>query len=315
MPSNQTAHAVEDPPQQRGAAPDSTWAAVGLTLAALMLFDCMGLIIKHLSSSYTAAELSAYRNFFGLGPSLAMLWFSAEWRASGKKIWIRQWKLSLLRGVGVSLAQLMYYLSLGLMAFATATTISYANALFMTALAVPLLGEKVGLIRWSAVAIGFVGVIWVMRPGADSFGWEGLLPLGAAFFYAFAGVSARMADRDVPTALFNLHASVIALGGSLVLALAVGGFSPLRSWADLGWIMAMGGFGGSAVFCWVHANRLAEPSNLAPFNYFGIPIAFFFGWVIFDEAPWRDLFPGALLIALGGLLIVYRERRRRRAAR
>lgn len=59
---------------------------------------------------------------------------------------------------------------------------------------------------------------------------------------------------------------------------------------------------------------MTEPSNLAPFNYFGIPIAFALGWLFFAEAPVNDLFPGALLLVGGGLLIIYRERRARRAA-
>jgi drug/metabolite transporter (DMT)-like permease len=59
---------------------------------------------------------------------------------------------------------------------------------------------------------------------------------------------------------------------------------------------------------------MTEQSNLAPFSYFGIPLAFVLGWLFFDEMPWDDLFPGALLIAAGGLLIVWRERRLRKAA-
>ena len=75
----------------------------------------------------------------------------------------------------------------------------------------------------------------------------------------------------------------------------------------------MGGFGGVAVLCLVVAFRMTEQSNLAPFSYFGIPIAFVLGWIFFDEAPWSDLFPGALLIIVGGLLIVWRERGKSRS--
>jgi drug/metabolite transporter (DMT)-like permease len=73
----------------------------------------------------------------------------------------------------------------------------------------------------------------------------------------------------------------------------------------------MGMFGGTAVLCLVVAYRMTEPSNLAPFSYFGIPMALLLGWVFFDEAPLDDLFPGALLIVAGGLMIVWRERRLR----
>ncbi|MEQ9241637.1 DMT family transporter [Roseovarius indicus] len=286
-----------------------------ISIVALVLFDFMALIIKTLSVRYAAAELSAYRNLFGLVPSALALWMTATWRRGDRSLRMRQWRLAVGRGMAVTLAQLLFYLSLGLMAFATATTISYTTALFTTALAVPLLGERVGVIRWAAVAIGFVGVLLIMRPGTDAFAWHMLLPFGASALYAFTGVSARMVDEGVPTPLFNLYSSAVAAVGSVVLAFALGGFSPLASWYDAGMIFLMGLFGGSAVLCLVVSFRMTEPSNLAPFSYFGIPIAFVFGWLFFGEAPIDTLMPGALLIVFGGLMIVFRERRLRRAGR
>lgn len=294
---------------------DNTVLAILISVLALVLFDLMGLIIKHLSPRYSAAELSAYRNFFGLVPGIIALWMTASWRQEGRPMRIRQWKLAAVRGIAVTFAQLMFYLSLGVMTFATATTISYTTALFTTALAVPILRERVGLVRWSAVAIGFVGVILILRPGSDAFTWALLLPVGASFLYAFSGVTARLIDPQVPTPLFNLYSSAVAAVGSCVLALSVSGFTPVASAQDLMFIVLMGLFGGSAVLCLVVAYRMTEPSNLAPFSYFGIPIAFALGWVFFDEAPFDDLLPGALLIVVGGLMIVSRERRLRRAGR
>lgn len=293
---------------------DRTGLAIILSLVALTLFDAMGLVIKHMSGEYSAAELAAWRNLFGLIPSILALWWSRSWKIAGRQWKIRQWKLALLRGAIVTLAQLSFYMSLGLMAFATASTITYANALFMTALAIPILGEKVGWMRWSAVLIGFVGVILVMQPGSNAFSVYALLPLGAAAFYALVGVTARLFDEDVPSPLVNLYSSITSLLGAGMIAYFWGGFSPIQSATDLGWIIAMGGFGGTAVLFLVVSYRMTEQSNLAPFSYFGIPLAFVLGWLFFDEAPWETLFPGALLIATGGLLIVWRERMRRRAS-
>ncbi|MGB3245498.1 MAG: DMT family transporter [Sulfitobacter sp.] len=292
-----------------------TTLAILISLFALVLFDAMGLIIKGLSDDYGAAELSAYRNLFGLIPAGIALWWSQDWHRSGRKMTFRQWKLALLRGLILTFAQYFFYLSLGILAFATASTITYANALFMVALAVPLLGEKVGGARWSAVLIGFVGVVLVVGPGRDSFTMAALLPLGAAACYALTGVTARMMDRDVSTALINLYSSGVAALGALVLALTTTGFSPLAAPTDLWWICAMGGFGGCAVLLLITSFRMTEQSNLAPFSYFGIPFAFFFGWVFYGEAPWRDLFPGALLIVAGGLVIIWRERRLRQMSK
>ena len=234
---------------------------------------------------------------------------SRAWHRAGRPCYIRQWKLALARGAIVTFAQLAFYVSLGLMPFATASTITYANALFMTALAIPLLGEKVGWIRWAAVVIGFIGVILVIQPGSDSFNVFALLPLAAAAFYALVGVTARMFDDDIPSPLITLYASVTSLVVSGTMALAWDGFTPIQSSADMGWIIAMGCFGGTAVLFLVASYRMTEQSNLAPFSYFGIPLAFVLGWVFFDETPWDTLFPGAFLIAAGGLMIIWRERR------
>ena len=289
---------------------DRTMLAILMSLLAILLFDCMGLIIKRLSVDYTAAELSVYRNFFGLVPSMIALWSLRSWRKAGRPLYMRQWKLGVFRGLCVAVAQFLFYVSLGILPFATASTITYANALFMTALAIPILGEKVGLVRWCAVVIGFVGVVWIIKPGASTFTLAALAPLGAALGYALAGVTSRLLDTDVPTPLVNLYSAVVALAGALVLACLLGGFSPLAQGRDLLWIFAMGAFGGSAVLCLIYAYRMAEQSSIAPFNYFGIPLAFVLGWLFYGEAPWSDLFPGSLLIIAGGLLVIWRERQR-----
>ena len=293
-------------------ATDRTGLAIIISLVALILFDSMGLVIKHLSANYSAAELSAWRNLFGIVPAIIALVLSRQWHRTGRRWRIRQWKLAMGRGAVVTVAQLLFYLSLGLMEFATASTITYANALFMTALAVPLLGEKVGWIRWIAVLIGFVGVVLVMQPGSDTFTPVALLPLSAAAFYAFVGVSARMMDDDVPSALVNVYASCTSLVAASYVALVFGGFTPIQSSQDMGWIIAMGGFGGTAVLCLVISYRMTEQSNLAPFSYFGIPLAFVLGWLFYDEKPWGALLQGAPLIVAGGLLIIWRERMRNR---
>lgn len=297
------------------ARPGSVGLAVGLTLLALLLFDAMGLIIKHLSPRYGAAELSAWRNLFGIVPTLIVLWSSAEWRGRGGSYRIRQWPLACFRGAAVTFAQFLFYLSLGRIEFATATTISYAMALFTPALAVVLLAEKVGWVRWASVLAGFAGVVLVMGPGRDTFSTDALLPLGAAFLYALTGVTARLVDDEVPSALLNLYSSVFAVFGSAALAFWAGGFTPFEHMTDLLWVIAMGAFGGLAVLCLVVSLRMTEPSNLAPFNYFGIPLAFVLGWVFFGEAPFDDLFPGVILIIAGGLMIVWRERQLRRQRR
>lgn len=288
---------------------DNVTLAIVLSLVAIVLFDFMALVIKHLLPVYSAAELSAWRNVVGLIPAWIALNLTSAWRKGDRSLRFRQKPLLILRGCSIAAAQLCLYIGLARLAFATASTITYANALFMTALAVPMLGEKVGPARWGAVLIGFVGVLWIMKPGGDAFSTDALYPLAAAFFYALAGATTRLFDDDVPTPLINLYTSLIAAIAAIIIALSAGGFQTPDVTALL-WIAAMGTFGGCAVLCLIYAYRLTEQSNLAPFSYFGIPTAFVLGWLFFDEAPWDELLPGSLLIIVSGLVIIFRERRR-----
>lgn len=282
--------------------------AVLTILLAIFLFDIMGAVIKLLGERYSPQQLSVFRNLFGLLPSLAVLWYSKDWQNAGRPLILKQWKLGLARGAFVVLAQFCFYLSLTKLEFATASTIAFSGPIFVTALSIPILGHTVGLWRWLAVGIGFAGVVMVMQPGSGIFNWYAILPLGAAFGYASISVSARLFDESVPTALINIYAIVAAVVGSAILTLMTSGFTPIASTEDWYWLIAIGVAGGAAVFCLISAYRMTEPSNLSPFEFFGIPFSFALGWYFFAEAPIDRLMPGVLFVIGGGLLIVWRER-------
>lgn len=289
--------------------------SVTVMLFAILLFSIMGAIIKHLGERYPAQQLSMFRNLFGLIPSVLVLFCSKNWHDAGKPIILRQWKLALARGGFVVLAQFCFYRALVHMEFATASTIAFSAPLFVTALSIPVLGLKVGLWRWLAVFIGFAGIVLVIRPAGDSFNWFAVLPLGAAFGYASISISARLFDETLPTALINLYSIFGALAGSTILVLVTEGFVGISSLRDWLWLIVLGFAGGIAVFCLISAYRQTEPSNLSPFEYFGIPFSFILGWIFFHEAPFERLFPGVLLIVGGGLLIIWREHSLRAVSR
>ena len=287
--------------------PVSFVAAAATVLLAIMLYDIMGAIIKHLSQHYPTQQLSMFRNLFGLIPTVLILFWSKSWTQSGKPIVIRQWKLALARGGLGAFAQVSFYLAVYHLEFATATTIVFAGPLFVTALSYPLLGHRVGLWRWMAVLIGFTGVMLVMRPAGQSFTWYAVLPLCAAFGYASISVTAQLFDKTVPTALINLYYTVGSLVGAIALVVTTGGYVQIGTLQDWIWIAAMGIGGGIAAFCLITAYRLAEPSSLSPFEYFGIPFSFVLGWIFFSETPFDRLIPGVFLIVGGGLFIIWRE--------
>jgi len=137
-----------------------------------------------------------------------------------------------------------------------------------------------------------------------------LLPVVAAFGYGLSSVLVRLFDDGTSTALINLHTTLVTLACSTILLFLLDLYEPFESATDWLWMLAMGIAGGFAVFTMIAAYRLTQPSNLSPFEYFGIPFSFIIGWIFFAEAPIGRLFPGAILIAAGGLLIVWREKHR-----
>lgn len=281
--------------------------AAAIMLMGVVLYDVMSVIVKYLGQNYPAPQLSMLRNLFGLVPTLFILFWSRSWVEAGRPLVIKQWKLALARGGVGTLAQISLYLALSHLEFAITTTIVFAAPLFVTALSLPVLGQQVGLWRWVAVLVGFVGVLLVMSPTAESFNWYAILPICAALGFAITSVSSRLIDKTVPTAIVNLYYAVGTLVGTTVLVIFTGSFVRIGSMEDWAWIVTMGVIGGLAAYCWTSAYRLADASSLSPFQYFGIPFSFFLGWIFFAEAPIDKLIPGAFLIVGGGLIIIWRE--------
>lgn len=283
--------------------------AIFFILLAIFLFDLQGLIVKYLGGRYPVQQLASFRNIFGLIPSLMVLLLSSDWHQNGRKLLIRPWRLGLLRGIFIAFAQFCFYLSITKMEFATATTLTYISPVVITLLSIPLLGHQVGRWRWAAVILGFVGVVVIMQPGSELFTVYALLPVGAAFGYSLSTVVVQKFDPSIPTALINLYATVGAIVGAFSILLFTTSYVPVETIYDWYWLVAMGLVGGFAVLALITAYRLAKPSSLSPFEYFGIPFAFILGWLFFDEAPIDRLLPGVFFIVGGGLLIAWRERK------
>ena len=285
--------------------------AVVYILLAILLFDLQGVIVKFLGDRYPVQQLASFRNIFGLLPSLLVLLLSREWHSRGKQLKIRQWRLGLLRGLSIAVAQFCFYLSITKMELATAATLAYISPVLITILSVPILKHHVGLWRWMAVITGFIGVLMIMSPGSDLFTAYSLLPIVASLGYSLSTVCVPLFDDEVPTALLNMYASVGALFGSLLILFATTGYLGVDSAADWLLLLTMGLVGGFAVLALISAYRLAKPASLSPYEYFGIPFAFILGWLFFDEAPFGKLIPGVFLIVAGGMLIAWRERKKR----
>lgn len=283
-------------------------SAVLILLVAIVLFDIQGAMIKQMGSRYPIEQVAFFRNIFGILPNLFVLYFSSQWRLSGAAWKVTRWKLGIGRGFLLICAQMCFYYAVVNMELATATTLAFSGPFFITVLSIPLLGHRVGRWRIFAVLLGFAGVVLVMRPGSDAFTQIALLPIAAAFFYALSSLSTRFFSEEVPTALISIYASVGALCAALAIIFYTGNWAPMTSIQDWLWFISMGLVGGCAVLCLITSYRMADPSSLSPFEYFGIPFSFFLGWMFFNETPFDSLFPGVILIVCGGFLVIWRER-------
>jgi drug/metabolite transporter (DMT)-like permease len=283
--------------------------AIGFCLIAIMLFDLMAVQVRYLSQYFSVQELSVYRNILGVLPSILILIYNKEFTLKLENYKIPQWKLALVRGLFVAVAQYLFYTALSNLELATVSALAQTNALFVVILAVLIYKEVVKLWRWFAVVLGFLGAILIIGPGSDSFSLSGLFPVGAAFCYAVSMVTLRSFDKSTSTSILYLYTAVAAAISAIIYALITIEFSAITNYSHLMILISMSMCGGFGVVFLMVAYRSAPAALLAPFSFFGILNAYALGWLIFGEAPIDKLFPGALLIIGSGLIIIWREQR------
>jgi drug/metabolite transporter (DMT)-like permease len=164
---------------------------IGYVCASTILSAVMSIGIKWLSETYPAVELSFFRSAFGFIP--VMLFVQ---RAGGVRT-LRTLRPGshFVRGAAWVASFLLYFLSLHFLTLADGVAFSFLAPLFMTVLSVPMLGEAVGLHRWCAVLVGFVGVLFMARPSGDVFQFGAIFGLGAALFWAIGSLGVRQLTR------------------------------------------------------------------------------------------------------------------------
>jgi drug/metabolite transporter (DMT)-like permease len=199
-----------------------------------------------------------------------------------------------------------FFLALREIPLANATTLIFASPILMTALATVVLGETVGLRRWSAVIVGFLGVLLVTSPGAE--GWQpaALWALLAAFLVAIRDLMTRFIPSHVDAGAVALTtAAVVTAGGLTTLPFAW--LTPTASELALIGIGAL--LIATAYATIVMTFRMGEMSFVAPFRYVSIPLAMLVGWLGFGDVPGWNMLAGAAVIVASGLFIFHRERR------
>lgn len=198
------------------------------------------------------------------------------------------------------------FVSLTYLPIAEATAIGFTGPLFITALSVLFLGERVGWHRWMAVIVGLAGVMVIVRPGGAVWHWSaGMALLGAVCFALFQLVTRRLANQDRHQTTL-LYTSIVGVAWASLL---VPFFWTPPTIEHLGAFLVTGAMGAGAHFSMLQAFARAEASLLAPLNYSKIIWVTILGYLVFGDLPGVDTVIGSCIIATAGLYVLYREGR------
>ena len=274
-------------------------------LAMALAVGCFSLMdagLKLLTAQYPPLQVAALRGAASL--PLVLAWALATVPAI-TLVRVR-WPLQLMRGGLGVVMMIAFVYALQTLPLSTAYTIFFVAPLLITALSVPILRERVGPRRWTAIVLGLVGVLVVLRPtGQGMFTLAGLAVLAAATAYAVSAIGVRVLARtDNVQSMMVWFLVVIALGAG---ALAWPGWVPLR-WAD-GWLIAgVGVMGALGQYAITEAFRIGEASLVAPIEYtalvWGVGLDVALWGVLPDSVTWL----GAAIIVASGLYLLRRER-------
>jgi drug/metabolite transporter (DMT)-like permease len=291
-------------------------------LGAGIAFSIIDTIAKFLSGDYPLHEMVLVRSIVALAVLLAVI---MPLEGGYHLLRTRQPRLHSLRCLAVLCANLCFFTGLALMPLAEAVAIAFATPLIVTALSVIFLKEKVGPWRWGALAVGFLGVLVIMRPGSGTFQPAAILPFLGACGYATLHVLTRRAGGSEAgsTLAFYPMFGFLVVSALVGLTLGDGRFSDgtnpgidfiLRAWiwpAPQDWPLFIGlgiaaSFGGYLVG---QAYRLCEAGLVAPFEYIAMPMAVLWGVMVFNEWPDPQVWLGSGLIIGSGFVSVWRETR------
>ena len=274
--------------------------AIILNLSAWAVLPFMDTIAKYLSSEISFFQITWARYFFTVFWTLPLMFFFFR-----KKLkWSENPKLQILRGMTLLSANVCFFYSISVISMAKALTLAFIAPLVTTALSPIILGEKVGIKRWSAVIVGFIGSLVVIRPGLIEFNIATIAALGTGFFYGvYLIITRKLHTVDNPLLTLLITGVVGAIISSL--------FVPIV-WINLSqsqwlWLALMGIFACLGHLLLIYSLRYADASKLAPFGYFEIITNIILGYYFFKDFPDIWTFAGLLIIISSGVYIFRRE--------
>ena len=274
--------------------------AIILNLSAWAVLPFMDTIAKYLSSEISFFQITWARYFFTVFWTLPLMFFF--FRKNLK--WSENPKLQILRGMTLLSANVCFFYSISVISMAKALTLAFIAPLVTTALSPIILGEKVGIKRWSAVIVGFIGSLVVIRPGLIEFNIATIAALGTGFFYGvYLIITRKLHSVDNPLLTLLITGVVGAIISSL--------FVPIV-WINLSqsqwlWLALMGIFACLGHLLLIYSLRYADASKLAPFGYFEIITNIILGYYFFKDFPDIWTFAGLIIIISSGIYVFRRE--------
>jgi drug/metabolite transporter (DMT)-like permease len=274
---------------------------IALMVVAVALFAATDATAKRLTEFVHPFEVVWSRFFFYtlcLAPFAWRRALQASMNSSAPR-------LQFTRGCLMLLSTTLATVAIMHVALADMTAIGFVGPLFAVALSIPILGERVGIRRWSAVIVGFLGVLIVVRPGAASFNpWALAFVLGSAFWALGFVITRKVGVRDDAVLTLTWTTAIGLVGSSVTLP-----FIWTAPSAGVWLLMALNGAGNLfGQYLAIRAAQLAAPSVIAPLIYTQLVWSITLGWLMFDTWPDQWTFVGAVIIVGAGLYVWHRER-------
>ncbi len=270
-----------------------------LMLGGTVFFALMTVAIKLASASLHTFEIAFFRNFFGLMAALPLLLHHGP-----ELLKTTQFPRYLFRcTIGVT-SMMAGFWAIGHLPLAQAVALSYSTPIFVTIAAVVFLHEQVRARRWAAVAVGFVGVIIIIRPGSTDFSAGTLVALIAAVLSGIVSVQIKLLSRTEPADRIVLLTTLLWVPMSLLPALTVWEWPHGIVWV---WVIAAGFLGTGGHMLWTRALKIGDVSALTPISFTQLPIVAVAGWLLFQEPLDRWTALGAGVIFAANAYIAHRE--------
>ena len=285
-----------------------TYLAIVTMLLAILCVDMYMVVIKFLGNEYTVIQLAVFRNIAGVIPLFILILFTKEYISVFRNLNNKFIVLSFFRGLAFLSMNIFIFISVINLEFATAMVLTFSSPFFIVILSIIFLKDKVGIYRWSAIFIGFFGVILIVQPGSDIFSFYSIFPILTAIAWALSVIILKFIPDGHSTAKIQLYTLIFNVIGGVVLFLLTTGHAEIKSTQDFFLMTLTGILGGTAAILFIYSYRLISASKMASFEYFGIPSSFVLGWLFFNEAPWEQLFPGVFVIVFAGMIIIWRDK-------